>query len=1087
MAADNPKITPTAIFLWGLLFISVASFGTLYWFSQRLISAAIENLSFVADLKHDYIENVLMERLADAEVFASYPSLQALLKAEDESQEQTATASHLEPIIENVKEAYGYTSVQVFNASKHRVTLAPGGTLTPEIDGALSQTIADGLPHLVDIHQSETGLTVFGFVQPIFAPHHTTGAISGAVYLEVPTAKTLFQELAQWPLPSASGETLLFRRDGEDILFLSPLRFKPDSGPLTTRIPLADRDLLAAKLLSLNADVQTTGHDYRGAAVIGVGRPIEGTNWVLLAKTDRAEIYRPAQLLAAAIAVISLIGITLFIFLARLAARLQVERSARSEAKLNEKYRVAITNTLDAVLVLDSNGIIIEWNPAAEALLAYLPQELNGKAIAALLARSSPAELAVLMDRLRSAQTSRFIDRWKRKDGALVDIDISVTVVSDSDSGYRFFVSARDITAEKAASRRLEHLNRVLGFLNATNNAIRTLRDIPAILDAACAAAAAVGKFRLVWACIPDGDGPVQPVSAYGESAAYVRDITITTNPSLATSHGPTGTALSTGKLIVVNDFQADPQTAAWHETAKTYGLAASASAPIVVNGTAVAAIMFYAETVDFFDSEVLELIDRVQQNVGLACETANLDERATTAEKRSRVLERRYETIFESSPTAMQLAHIVSGKDLRINKAHQHLFGYEPSDFPTNDAWFEKMYPDATLRNKIVDMWAQDLETARSESHGVTSPLLTLTRKDGTPVIVQGKVTVAGDDVIVAWTDLTEREEQARTLRAGEARFRGMIEQTITGIYVVRDRKIQYANSRFEEISGYCPDELFGRDPLFLLSEDSREALLAARASLESGSMVADFAVRILRKDGETRDVQVHAAQSSWDGHPAIIAMSQDISERKRAEAQIAAYLRQLKSSMHGTLSAVAKMLDFRDPYTAGHERRVGLISAAIGKELGLGEEACEWLNWAGLVHDIGKISVPAELLSKPTRLTALEYEMIKGHAQSGYEILKDIEFPMPVAEIARQHHERMDGSGYPRGLKGEEILQEARILAVADVIESMASHRPYRPGLGIDAALKELDAHRGSFYDPTVVDALLRLIHEKGWQLPK
>ena len=179
--------------------------------------------------------------------------------------------------------------------------------------------------------------------------------------------------------------------------------------------------------------------------------------------------------------------------------------------------------------------------------------------------------------------------------------------------------------------------------------------------------------------------------------------------------------------------------------------------------------------------------------------------------------------------------------------------------------------------------------------------------------------------------------------------------------------------------------------------------------------------------------------------------------------------------------------MVELRDPYTAGHERRVGLIASAIAKEMGWDAARCETLEMAGLVHDIGKIAVPTELLTKPTRLHPLELELIKRHAQAGYEILKDVPFPVPLADIAHQHHERMDGSGYPQGLKGEAILPEARVLAVADVIESMAAHRPYRPSLGMDKALAEIEAGRGHIYDPEVVDAALRLFRDQGWPLPK
>ncbi len=225
-------------------------------------------------------------------------------------------------------------------------------------------------------------------------------------------------------------------------------------------------------------------------------------------------------------------------------------------------------------------------------------------------------------------------------------------------------------------------------------------------------------------------------------------------------------------------------------------------------------------------------------------------------------------------------------------------------------------------------------------------------------------------------------------------------------------------------------------------------------------------------------------AAASSSEAR--FIVLTRDITERKHAEEKIAAYAKQLENAMRAALHAVANMVEMRDPYTSGHERRVGLIAADIAREMGWPEEKCLSLQWIGLVHDIGKIAIPTDILTKPTRLTHSEIEMLKEHAERGYEILKDEEFPWPIAEIIREHHEHVDGSGYPRGLKGEEILPEARVLAVADVLEAMASHRPYRPALGLDAALREIEDHRNTWFDASVVDALIRLIREKGYQLP-
>jgi HD-GYP domain-containing protein (c-di-GMP phosphodiesterase class II) len=178
--------------------------------------------------------------------------------------------------------------------------------------------------------------------------------------------------------------------------------------------------------------------------------------------------------------------------------------------------------------------------------------------------------------------------------------------------------------------------------------------------------------------------------------------------------------------------------------------------------------------------------------------------------------------------------------------------------------------------------------------------------------------------------------------------------------------------------------------------------------------------------------------------------------------------------------------VVEMRDPYTAGHQKRVAGLARAIGEELGLPADRRDGLHTAGLIHDLGKISVPAEILSKPSKLTAIEFSMIKVHPQAGFDILKSIEFPWPVARMVLEHHERLDGTGYPGGLRGEDILLESRILAVADVVEAISSHRPYRPALGIEAALDEIEVRRGIFYDAAVVDACRRLFREKGFRLP-
>jgi putative nucleotidyltransferase with HDIG domain len=216
------------------------------------------------------------------------------------------------------------------------------------------------------------------------------------------------------------------------------------------------------------------------------------------------------------------------------------------------------------------------------------------------------------------------------------------------------------------------------------------------------------------------------------------------------------------------------------------------------------------------------------------------------------------------------------------------------------------------------------------------------------------------------------------------------------------------------------------------------------------------------------------------WEDRPATLNFVRDITVQKKAEEELRTSVDKLRKITGATIQAMAQTVEVRDPYTAGHQKRVADLARAIATRMGLSSDRVDGIRMAGVIHDIGKISVPAEILSKPGLLTPLEFSLIKTHSQIGYNLLKDIEFPWDIATMVLQHHERLDGSGYPQGVAGERILLEARILTVADVVEAMASHRPYRPSLGLEKALEEIKDKKGRFYDPEVVDACVQLFAE-------
>jgi putative nucleotidyltransferase with HDIG domain len=222
-----------------------------------------------------------------------------------------------------------------------------------------------------------------------------------------------------------------------------------------------------------------------------------------------------------------------------------------------------------------------------------------------------------------------------------------------------------------------------------------------------------------------------------------------------------------------------------------------------------------------------------------------------------------------------------------------------------------------------------------------------------------------------------------------------------------------------------------------------------------------------------------VARAARAKEQHDANVRLTRENERyRTRLEELVDTRTSQLAAALRGTIGVVAQTLEIRDPYTAGHQRRVASLSLSVARALSLPDVTQEGIEMAALVHDIGKIAVPADILSKPGSLTTHEFALIQQHPRTGYNILRKVDFPWPVAEVICQHHERLDGSGYPDGLSGDAIRIESRIISVADVVEAMASHRPYRPALGIDLALEEIRRHRGTVYDAGVVDACQRLL---------
>jgi PAS domain S-box-containing protein len=339
--------------------------------------------------------------------------------------------------------------------------------------------------------------------------------------------------------------------------------------------------------------------------------------------------------------------------------------------------------------------------------------------------------------------------------------------------------------------------------------------------------------------------------------------------------------------------------------------------------------------------------------------------------------------------------------------------------------------------------------------------------------------------DLLRNYNQTLEREVQARV--ADLQAFRSAMDATAEGIVLVKRSSMRFVevNATACKLFGYARDQLLELGPAGLASVTEEQLRCSYDAIIAGNDANTLTELQLMRKDGSRFQAEVrrHALRSGADW--LIVGVVRDITERKAAEEETRRHLEQIKAAFMSTVEVATNISEMRDPYTAGHERRVAEIAVGIGAEFGFDAHRQEGLRVAGLLHDIGKITIPSQILSKPGNLSKTEFKLIKEHAQASYNALKGVKFPWPVAEAALQHHERADGSGYPHGLKGEAILLEARILAVSDVVEAMASHRPYRAALGIEAALAEIERGRGTAYDPLVADACLRLFRQKQFRL--
>ena len=1071
--------------------VMLLAYGIYDYFSGEVEFALQENLRVIAQEKKVLLESFLQERRQVAEFLSRLAPVWQSLEQSPGPLKPDQLLSRLDTQIHQIATIYGYQDVRVYDLALKPVMTLTNRTTSPFEKTVLGEVIRTETAQLVDFHLNEDGRLGFGIASPVFRNGVAGTALIGVTYLEMDAQSRINAVISGWQGSSRSSEVVLFEADGEEVVYLNTPRFADANMPLAFRRSMRDPELLASKLIRSGKPGYLEGNDYRGIHVIGAGVQIADTPWFLVAKMDHSEANDPAQELAGGIgAVVALMLLMIGAWFRQTLRAREAEHKAIQTA-IDARYAATRQVAMDAYVVIGEIGEVLECNEVTAQLTGYHQDDLRGMHLADLEASLSPVQIAAALSDLREKGGGRFQTRWYRKDGSLLHLEINVTYLKDEGSRGVFHAFMHDKGPELAHVQRIERLSLFYRFLSHVNEKIYDIDSIEQILNAVCETATPDGGFKLAWGGLIDEAGArIVPAAVSGAAIDYVDGLVITLDPVLPTSRGPAARCLREKKIIHVDDFQSDRRVQVWRDLGEQFGIRSSAAVPLVVDGKGLGCLNFYSGEKGFFDEELRGLLEEVGRNVSLAVRSVQARAEKAEAIARREEVELRIGLAIEASPIPIQIYSLSTRKLLLMNKAHQRAFGYSMEEISDDADFFNKVNVESGHGEVMYREWQKSVEDAvrGGPDFVATSPEIRMRSKDGTVHFGRAHVSVVDDEIIVQWLDLTEIRKAEAGLVENERHFRGMIEQSLTGIFVIQDSKVVYVNPRLTEITGWSAEDMLGRDFLEVIcnTPGSRQKILGWFSRLATGERNIDESIPYLCRDGREIVLGIHGNQGIWEGRLAAVVMCQDITERQRAEEKIANYVKQLEGSMKGTLQAVANMVDLRDPYTAGHERRVGLVAADLAREMGWSEERCRNLELIGLVHDIGKIAVPAEILSKPTKLTKLEFEMVKIHAEKGYEILKDVEFPLPIAEIIREHHERLDGSGYPQGLKGDAILPEARVLAVADVLESMASHRPYRPALGIEVAIKEIEGHRGVWFDEAVVDAMLRLVREKGYELP-
>ncbi len=817
------------------------------------------------------------------------------------------------------------------------------------------------------------------------------------------------------------------------------------------------------------------------------------------------------------------------------------EKEASEALKTSEEnYRTLVETAAMAIVIIENNRVVYT-NPVTTEISGYTVEELIGQDFLDFIAPSERERVSEIHTRRLEGLDAPEVYELKmlKKSGKLIDVEISAKTITFQGKpstqvimqditlrkqAERELLSIQETLREKVAERtreleryrahleeivdertgrlhdtisllqteidermqaeeRIEHLNLILKAIRNINQLITSETDPERLIWGACRSLVETRGYKDAWIVLLNRDGSFLTASEarYGEDLKPLEEYIVSgeTTPCMDRSLKGGDSWISDEARSVCVQCPLKQDTS---ESRRIMGCRLECRGRVY----GVLTVTSLGENPP--DTEEVTLFKEVCDDIAFALDSLEQEKAKEQATRALAESQNRYETLFENATAAIMF---LDGEAIiECNSICAEMFGASPDEMAGLSPW--EISPPRQPDGRSSEEAARKYVTSAIRS-GPQYFRWIHKRKNGESFPAEvglNAVSINGKDYIQAvLMDITTRENAENALRESERNYRTLYTNVPVGLFRSRstDRgTLVEANPTMAAMFGFAsPDELIKihTEELFASVEDRKKYLEIIREK----HLVRDFSVEMKRRDDSRfwASISARSFSSADNGEMLVDGIIKDISETIRYENNLKKSVESLQKAIDGTVSAMSLLVEMKDPYTSGHQRGVSHLARSIAVEMGLSQERIDCIRIASTLHDLGKLSIPTEILSKPGPLSEYEVSFLKTHPKAGYDILGAIEFPWPIADVILQHHERLDGSGYPYGLRENEIMLEARILAVADVVEATASRRPYRASRGVEVAMEAIKNGSGTLFDPDVVKACLSLFTEHGYAL--